>query len=312
MSKNAELHNLFYSFSGDSTLTAHNRSGDSTGDGAERWNFIGSVQSAEADIIDEEERTEQQEAKRKFTQLLGLYFKKILMPGEFKFLAACMRGDKTPYAVGRSLGVNYEETIATINAKHKANMPKLLQLMRACGYDYRRGIVLMPKWAQYVKRRIQIRATVATWRNKYPERVSAANKRWRIAHASELAGRWSRWWATTTEERRQAYRERTNAKRAANREAYNARQREYYQNNEAARQAKAEYSRERYQSLTPEQREAKRERDRLAKQRERERNREAYNERQRQYRAAHREQMREYDRKRWERRKAQTQESARA
>lgn len=304
MSKSAELHNLFYSFSGDSTLTTHNRSGDATGDGAERWNFIGSVQSAEADIIDDEERTEQQEAKRKFAQLLGLYFKKILAPVEFKFLAACMRTDKTPYAVGRILGVNYEQTIAAINEKHKANMPKLLQLMRACGYDYRRGIVLMPKWSQYIKRRIQIRATSATYRSNYPERVSAANRRWRIAHASELAGRWSLWWTTTTEERRQAYRERTNAKRAATREAYNARQREYYKNNEAARQAKAEYSREHYQGLTPEQREAKREPDRLAKQRERERNREAYNERQRQYRAAHREQFREYDRQKRLRQKA--------
>lgn len=304
MSKSAELHNLFYSFSGDSKLTTHNRSGDSTGDGAERWNFIGSVQSAEADIIDEEEHTEQREAKRKFARLLGLYFKKILAPVEFKFLAACMRGDRTPYAVGRSLGVDYEATIAAINAKHKANLPKLLQLMRAVGYENRRGLVFLPKLNYYIKRNAQKRAAVTTWRNKYPERSAESNKRWRIAHASELAGKWSRWWASTTEERRQAVRDRVNVKRAANREEYNARQREYYQSNETARQKKADYGRERYQNLTPEQREAKRELDRLAKQRQRERNREAYNERQRQYRAAHREQFREYDRQRRQRRKA--------
>lgn len=312
MSKTSELYTLRHSFSGDRRLETHHRSGDSEGEGAELWDVVASTQSAEADLIDEEERAEQRVAKRQFAKLLGLYFKKILSPVEFKFLAACMRRDRTPYAVGRALGVNYETTIAAINAKHKANMPKLLQLMRACGYDYRRGIVLMPKWSQYVKRRIQIRATVTTWRNKYPERAKEVNKRWRLSHVNELAGNWSRWWASTTEERRQAVRERTNAKRAANREEYNARQRDYYRNNESSRQAKLEYSRERYKSLTPEQWEAKRERDRLAQQRKRAQNREAYNERQRRYRAEHKEQFKEYERQKWARKKAQTQESARA
>lgn len=304
MSKSAELHNLFYSFSGDSTLTTHNRSGDTTGDGAERWNFIGSVQSAEADIIEAEERTEQQEAKRRFTQLLGLYFKKILAPVELKFLAACMRGDRTPYAIGRSLGVDYEATIAAINAKHKANLPKLLQLMRTVGYENRRGLVFLPKLNYYIKRNAQKRTAAISYARRHPELKRERYKVWYEANRERQAEYNREYRRTRSDELREAENARKREQRAANREEYNARQREYYQNNETGRQSKAEYSRKRYQSLTPEQREAKRERDRLAKQRQRESNREAYNERQRQYRAAHREQFREYDRQRRQRRKA--------
>lgn len=276
MSKTSELYALRCSFSGDSRLKAHHRSGDVEDDGAVLWDYVVSTQSAEADLIDEEEHAEQRIAKRKFAKLLGLYFKKILSLVEFKFLAACMQSDKTPYTIGRRLGIDYRKTVAAINAKHKANMPKLLQLMRVCGYEYRRGIVLMPQWSRYIKRS------------------------------------WSYWWAHTTEEHKQAVRERTNKKRATNREEYNARQREYYRNNESSRQAKLEYSRERYQNLTSEQREAKRERDRLAQKRKRARNREAYNEWQRRYRAEHKEQFKEYERQKRARKKAQTQESARA
>lgn len=269
MSKSAELHNLFYSFSGDRTLTTHNRSGDSTGNGAERWNFIGSVQSAEADIIDEEERAEQQEAKRKFTGLLGLYFKKILTPVEFKFFAACMRTNNTPCAVGRNLGVNYEATIAAINAKHKENMPKLLQLMRACGYDCRRGIVLMPKWAYYVKRTRQNRNAAITYARLHPELKRERYKVWYEANRERQVEYNREYRRTRSDKLREAENARKRNQRAANRAEYNARYREYYQNNEVVRQKKAEYNRERYQNLTPEQREAKRERDRQAQQRKR-------------------------------------------
>lgn len=250
MSKSAELHNLFYSFSGDSTLTTHNRSGDTTGDGAERWNFIGSVQSAEADIIDDEERTEQQEAKRKFAQLLGLYFKKILSPVEFNFLTACMRTDKTPYAVGRSLGVNYEQIIATINAKHKANMPKLLQLMRACGYDYRRGIVLMPKWSSYVKRARQKRNAAITYAKRHPEVKRERYKVWYEANRERQNEYNKQYRRTRSNELREAENARKREKRETNREADNARARERYQANlEANREA----SRRRYNGRTDEQ-----------------------------------------------------------
>lgn len=290
MSKSAELHNIFYSFSGDSTLTTHNRSGDSTGDGVERWNFIGSVQSAEADIIDEEERTEQREAKRKFAQLLGLYFKKILAPGEFKFLAACMCDDKTPYAIGRSLGVDYEATIAAINAKHKANLPKLLQLMRTVGYENRRGLVFLPKLNYYIKRNAQKRAAAITYARRHPELKRERYKVWREANRERQAEYNREYRRTRSDELREAENARKREQRAANREAINARARERYQANiEANREA----SRKRYSGRTPEQRQKNTE----AQRRRHESNREAYNEYQRRYRAEHHEQYREYERR---------------
>lgn len=300
MSKNSELHNIFYSFSGDSTLTIHNRSGDSTGDGAERWNFIGSVQSAETDIIEAEVRAEQRQAKRKFTQFLGLYFKKILTPIEFKFLAACMSGDKTPYAVGRSLGVKFEQTIESINAKHNANMPKLLRLMRACGYDCRRGIALMPKWSHYIKRIKQKRSAAITYARRHPELKRESYKAWYEANRERQAEYNKEYRRNRSAEQREAENARKREYRAANREKYNARERErYHANIEANREAR----RRRYVGRTDEQRRLNTE----AQRRRREANREAYNERQRQYRATHRERMREYDRQRRERRKASNQ-----
>lgn len=269
MSKSAELRNLRKSFSADATAAHHNRSGDEDGGGAVLLDFVAYTQSAEAAIIEAEERAERQAGKQQFTRLLGLYFKRLLSPIEFKFLAACLRSSETPCRVGRQLGItDYKAVIGSINAKHKANLPKLNLLMRACGYDYRRGLVLMPKWETYIK------------------------------HG------WSAWWASLTEAQKQAVRDRANARRAANREEYNAYQREYYQNNESIRQRALARDKLRYANLTPEQREARRERGRLAKQRERERNREKINERQRQYRAANRERYREYDRQRRKRQAA--------
>lgn len=266
MSKSTELRNLRKSFSTDAIAAHHSRSGDEEGGGAVLLDFVAYTQSAEAAIIEAEERAERQAGKQQFARLLGQYFKKLLTPIEFKFLAACLRSSETPCSVGRQLGItDYKAVMGSINAKHKTNLPKLNLFMRACGYDYRRGVVFMPKWETYIKRG------------------------------------WCAWWSSLTEAQKQAVRDRTNARRAANREEYNARHREYYQSNEAVRQRAAERDKLRYANLTPEQREARRERGRLAKQRERERNREKINERQRRYRAEHPERYREYDRRKRQR-----------
>ena len=155
MSKCAELHNLRNSYSGDCAITMHNRSGDIEGYGADRWDSIGSVQSAEADMIDEEERTERRNAKRKFARLLVLYLKKILTPDELKFIAACLQSDKTPYKVGVALGVDYAKVIESINDKHRKNKPKLIILMRYSGYDFRHGLEFLPGLNKYYKRELQ-------------------------------------------------------------------------------------------------------------------------------------------------------------
>ena len=182
MSKQSELYALRHSFSGDSPVTAHNRSGDSEGDGAERWNFIASVQSAEADIIDEEERAEQQEAKRKFAKLLGLYFKKILTPIEYEFLKECLKGELTPHKVGLKLGINYIQFIINIKAKNIANKQKFLLLIQYSGYDFRHGLEFLPKLEQkykdyvrtqnwYYSNRERALINSAEWKRLHPDRV---------------------------------------------------------------------------------------------------------------------------------------------
>ncbi len=243
MSKSSELYALSHSYSGDNLVK-----GKSGIDSLTYFDYVGSVQSAEADIIEAEERAEQRQAKRKFTQLLGLYFKKILAPVEFKFLVACMRRDKTPCEVGRSLGVDYNATIASINAKHKANMPKLLQLMRAVGYDYRRGIVLMPELTRYCAvqahrrtyertRRAEngdgIRAYFRDYVKRNPEKFRLNGKKWREANREKVNARARELYnpEKAAARYRKYYYEKRKPQRQANREKVNAENRKWYELN---------------------------------------------------------------------------------
>lgn len=139
------------SISTDRSAEARQRSGERETGRTQLLDFYAHTQSAEADMIEAEDRAEQQTAKRDFARLLGLYYKKILSPVEFKFLAVSIRTKKTPYEIGRALGVEYVQTIESINAKHKTNLPKLKKLMQISGYDNRRGLVLLPEWAKYIK-----------------------------------------------------------------------------------------------------------------------------------------------------------------
>lgn len=240
MSKSAELYALSHSYSGDNIIKSK-----SGGDSLTYFDFVGSVQSAEADIIEAEERAEQRQAKRRFTQLLVLYLKKILAPVEFKFLVACMCRDKTPYAIGRSLGVDYNATIASINAKHKANMPKLLQLMRAVGYDYRRGIVLMPELTRYCAvqahrrtyertRRAEngdsIRAYFRNYIKRNPEKHRLNVNKWRSANREKVNARRRELYnpEKEAERYRNYYYEKRKPQRQANPEKVNAENRKWY------------------------------------------------------------------------------------
>ncbi|MCM1441050.1 MAG: hypothetical protein NC131_17890 [Roseburia sp.] len=278
MSKSTELYALSHSFSGDNVA----KSGED-GDSLIYFDFIGSVQSAEADIIEAEERTEQRQAKRKFAQLLVLYFKKILAPVEFKFLVACMRRDRTPCEVGRSLGVDYNAAIASINAKHKANLPKLLQLMRAVGYDYRRGIVLMPELTRYCAvqahrrnyertRRAEngdgIRAYFRDYIKRNPEKHRLNVNKWRAANREKVNARARELYDTEkqSERYRNYYYEKRKPQRQANPEKVNAENRKWYALNREKKLAACKAYREAHKDEINARRRAREAAKRLARQ----------------------------------------------
>ena len=272
MSKYAELQTLYSSWSVDAPLNVQSRSGDNTGAITARLDLYASTQSAEADIIEAEERAELRAGKKKFAQMLGLYFKKILTAPEFKFLAACIRSNnRTPCAIGRDMGVNYEEYINAITAKYNENMPRLAMLMRACGYDTRRGFVFMPKWQPYLKRKQADRRWARSKYARDPEAARAKSRQYQATHPEECRAyrkRYAETHAAETKERRKKY---------------------YAEHKEQ----EIERARARYRNMTPEQYAARRARENANKRKQRAANPEKFNEKQRLYRLIHSQEMNE-------------------
>lgn len=280
MSKTSELYALRRSFSGDTQVKAATRSGERNESGAILWDFIAHAPSAEEDITEAEEREEQLAAKRKFAHLLRLYFKKILTESEYKFLAACIRENKSLYAVGKSQGVKYKEIIESITAKCKQNEKEFFLLMSYTGYDCRRGCEFMSQIFNGNKRRRDIRAKLEAYREQNIERVKeyyrthleekrTYNKNYYRQHCEEIISNVLNYYALNREsiieyhhnyyrENRGAilqkyaeYRETHKAERAKTNKAYRernkekiqARKKEYAQTPRARELAKARHAR---------------------------------------------------------------------
>lgn len=228
-----ELYIMSHSFSADRQVQYQNRSGVEEGK-ASALDFFANIPSAEADIIEAEEREEQAEIKRKFTKLLLPYYKRILTDVEFKFLIACTRENKTPYRVGKSLGINYRNTYDSICRKHEANKDKLTALMRACGYDYRHGLDFLAS----IRKHLRICDNTLRYARAHREILRERVRIYRETHRIEIA------------ERRKAYyaehREELCAKRRSEeyRKRERVRQRDYYARNSARIREKARIYRE--------------------------------------------------------------------
>lgn len=217
----SELYAMRRSVSADMTVKHQSRSGDDQEGGAVLLDFLANVQSAEADIIEAEEREEQAESKRQFVRLLRLYFKKILSDQERKFLAECLRSGQTPYKVGRAMGLDYRTVIESVQSKHAASAPRLAALMRAVGM--RGAVQFFPKLAAAVDKadydRVYYQRTI--YRQKTTRRIWYENNR-----AEVLEKNRARYAATyerktpkrTAEERREYWRE---YQRRYKREHYN-------------------------------------------------------------------------------------------
>lgn len=168
----SELYAMQRSFSADRTVKHQSRSGDDQDGGAVVLDFVAQAQSAEADIIEAEERAELQESKRKFAALLRAYFKRILTADEYRFLVGCIRQNKTLYQVGRALGVNANKTAESIESKCKASEKQFFFLMSYSGYDCRRGCEFMARLFNPDAHRRKVRDKIQARREK--ERLYAA------------------------------------------------------------------------------------------------------------------------------------------
>ncbi len=248
-----ELRLMRRSFSGDAVRGIQSRSGDDNGQGAMYFDLVAHVQSAEADIIEEEERAEQAESKRQFVRLLRLYFKKILSDQERRFLTECLRTKQTPYKVGRAMGLDYRTVIESVQRKHEANASKLAALMRAVGM--RGEVQFFPKLAAAVDKanydRVYYLRTID--RQKSNKRAWYENNRAEIlekCRARHIATYERKTPKRTAEERREYWRD------------YQRRYKREHYNPERTREQNANYQRKRAES-DPEWLERERERKRL-------------------------------------------------
>ncbi len=186
MSAVSELATMQRSFSADKTVKHQSRSGDDQGGGAVILDFVAHVQSAEADIIEAEEREEQQQAKREFAGLLRAYFKKLLTVEEYKFLTACIRASKSLAAAGRELGIKHAETAESILKKCKEREKDFFVLMSYSGYDCRRGCEFMARLFNPTAARRRARDKIQAVKARYREYQRIYHCRYREAHRQEI------------------------------------------------------------------------------------------------------------------------------
>lgn len=277
MSKTSELHNLRYSFSGDARISVHSRSGDSSSDGVDLWNYVAPVQSAEDDIIEEEEHAERRKAVRKFTRLLPLYFKKIFSPVEYKFFIACMHSDKTPFMIGCEMGIDYKAVATAILSKHNAHLPQFKKLMQLCGY-HSRTLDLLPKLQKY----LALSECKREYRETHKEQISEYKREYRATHKEQIA--------ECTRKFRETHKEQLNAKRREDRKLHNDR----YTARERARYA---MRKEQITARKRAYREAHKEKFAEYQRKYYKTHKEQFAEYQRKYQAAHKEQIIEYQQK---------------
>lgn len=235
----SELCAMRRSFSGDAVRGIQSRSGDSQSESsAPLFDYVAHVQSAEADIIEEEERAEQAESKREFAALLRAYFKKILTADEYRFLVGCIRQNKTLYQVGRALGVNANKTAESIESKCKASEKQFFLLMSYSGYDCRRGCEFMARLFNPDAHRRKVRDKIQACR-EYHQKY---NKDYRLKHKEYLQQIDRLRYAA----QREYFQEKNKKYRSKNREAYRQYMREWKRNHKANRIEERKRYREKY------------------------------------------------------------------
>lgn len=222
MSKATELRLIERSISGDERRTMRNRSGDGDGEGAELWDSLASVPSAEEEMIEAEDAAERREGQKRGIKLLRVYFRQVFDAREREFIRAILeaRDGQTVRESAAGIGLDITEGVRvrrSILRKWDRTGERLLAALRSFGFGAWRYLDFLSALKQAEKRNARLRAWYAATREEYNARLRA----WREANREERNAKWRARYAANREERNAKQR----AWYAAHREEYNARQR---------------------------------------------------------------------------------------
>lgn len=271
MSKATELRLIERSISGDARRTMRNRSGDGDGEGAELWDSLASVASAEEEMIAAEDAAERREGQKRGIKLLRVYLRQVFDARERELIRAILeaRDGQTVRESAAGIGLDITEGVRvrrSILRKWDRTGERLLAALRSFGFGAWRYLDFLSalKQAEEISQKYytDLEGNRAKRRAYY-----AANKEkarfYYAAHREEILAKLRSEWTERIEENRAksraAWRRRVEKnreeilrkqaeRRRKNREAVNARQREYYRTHKSQ-----EYARIRaYQQAHPE------------------------------------------------------------
>lgn len=271
MSKATELRVIARSFSGDARQTMHHRSGDGEGDGAELWDSLASVPSAEEEMIAAEDAAERREGQKRGIKLLRVYLRRVFDARERELIRAILeaRDGQTVRESAAGIGLDITEGVRvrrSILHKWDRTGERLLAALRSFGFGAWRYLDFLSalKQAEEISQKYytDLEGNRAKRRAYYAAHKEKA-RFYYAAHREELLAKLRSEWTEHIEENRAksraAWRRRVEKnreeilrkqaeRRRKNREAVNARQREYYRTHKSQ-----EYARIRaYQQAHPE------------------------------------------------------------
>ena len=271
MSKATELRVIARSFSGDARQTMHHRSGDGEGDGAELWDSLASVPSAEEEMIAAEDAAERREGQKRGIKLLRVYLRQVFDERERELIRAILeaRDGQTVRESAAGIGLDITEGVRvrrSILHKWDRTGKRLLAELRSFGFGAWRYLDFLSalKQAEEISQkyytdlegnRAKRRAYYAANKEKarfyyaaHREEILAKLRSEWTEHIEENRAKSRAAWRRRVEKNREEILRKQTERRRKNREAVNARQREYCRTHKSQ-----EYARIRaYQQAHPE------------------------------------------------------------
>lgn len=286
MSKATELRLIERSISGDARRTMRNRSGDGDGEGAERWDNLVSVPSAEEEMIEAEDAAERREGQKRGIKLLRVYLRQVFDARERELIRAILeaRDGQTVRESAAGIGLDITEGVRvrrSILCKWDRTGERLLAALRSSGFGAWRCLDFLSP----LKRAEENLMHTVAYRALYPEKVKESKRVYHIMHCEEIRAKVRAYKAAHPEwarERRKAYEERhREEKRVKSRLYYSEHREEIRARGRAKRAAHGEEIRAKEQAYRAAHREEIRARQRAY----RAAHREEFNARNRAYRA---------------------------
>lgn len=261
MSKATELRVIARSFSGDARQTMHHRSGDGEGDGAELWDSLASVPSAEEEMIAAEDAAERREGQKRGIKLLRVYLRQVFDERERELIRAILeaRDGQTVRESAAGIGLDITEGVRvrrSILHKWDRTGKRLLAELRSFGFGAWRYLDFLSalKQAEEISQkyytdlegnRAKRRAYYAANKEKarfyyaaHREEILAKLRSEWTEHIEENRAKSRAAWRRRVEKNREEILRKQTERRRKNREAVNARQREYYRTHKSQEYAR--------------------------------------------------------------------------